>query len=169
MISLAPLQTTLCRYLSTNSHCPVHRFIPPCRNLMRRNLYACQANQRVGIARMSTPPLTVYLNLTEADARSGNSVGKILLNLLPAPMRGNIGGCYAAGQTPNLPNARTEFLNMAYYLAPSLRSLHPSSTVELLQLFLMNRTITPLLAKLCYNVMQIYQSTPTYNPYDLGH
>ena len=59
-------------------------------------------------------------------------------------------------------NSRAEFLNMAYHVAPSLRRSRTSTSVELLHLFLMNRATTPLLAKLCYNVIQIYENSPMY-------
>ena len=59
-------------------------------------------------------------------------------------------------------NSRAEFLNMAYHVAPSLRRTRTSTSVELLHLFLMNRATTPLLAKLCYNVIQIYENSPMY-------
>ena len=59
-------------------------------------------------------------------------------------------------------NSRAEFLNMAYHVAPSLRRTRTSTSVELLHLFLMNRATTPLLAKLCYNVIQIYEKSPIY-------
>ena len=59
-------------------------------------------------------------------------------------------------------NSRAEFLNMAYHVAPSLRRTRTSTSIELLHLFLMNRATTPLLAKLCYNVIQIYENSPMY-------
>ena len=59
-------------------------------------------------------------------------------------------------------DTRAEFLNMAYHLAPALQHARCSSSVELLHLFLANRTTTPLLAKLCYNVLQIYDAAPMH-------
>ena len=45
---------------------------------------------------------------------------------------------------------------------PLLSLLIASNLEQLLHLFLMNRATTPLLAKLCYNVIQIYENSPMY-------